>query len=105
MKAISEHPPKEMYQAGQEIDCQCARCGGSCHWVDCYQCDDGYEDRYDEDPLWYGHELYVCDHCQGHGGWNVCGNTPEWCNANPMPGREGVERGFLEWFTYSEREA
>ena len=49
MKIIAEHPPAEMYATGQEIDCQCARCGGSCVWVDCWNgCDDGYHDRYEK---------------------------------------------------------
>lgn len=36
--------------------------------VDCSNCDgEGYIDRHDEDPLWYGHELYPCDWCWGKG--------------------------------------
>ena len=100
MNVIADHPPPEMYAAGQEIDCQCARCGGSCVWHDCYECEDGYNDRHDEDPLWYGHELYICQCCLGRGGWNVCGNSHEWCEANPLTGREAINRGQLEWFTF-----
>lgn len=37
-------------------DYECWKCGG-----------EGWEDRYDEDPLWYGHELYRCSECQGRG--------------------------------------
>ena len=34
MNVIADHPTPEMYATGQEIDCQCARCGGSCEWKD-----------------------------------------------------------------------
>lgn len=41
-------------------------------WFDCWQCGgEGWEDRYEQDPLWYGHELYRCDNCHGKGGWLV----------------------------------
>jgi hypothetical protein len=101
---ISDHPPAEMYQPGLEIECQCARCGGSCGWTYCCNgCDDGYIDRHDEDPLWYGHELYTCDVCRGRGGWNHCGNSTEWCEANPLPGRDDVPRGKIEWFVIEEQ--
>ena len=99
MNVIADHPTPEMYATGQEIGCQCARCGGSCDWKDCYECEDGYIDRHAEDPLWYGHELYDCQCCLGRGGY-VCGNSPEWCEANPLPGRESINRGKLEWFTF-----
>jgi hypothetical protein len=34
-----------------------------------------------------------------------CLSSAEWCNANPMPGRESVERGAIEWFVVERREA
>jgi hypothetical protein len=46
-------------------------------WVDClrFDCEDGYVNRYDEDPLWFDDEYIVCDECQGRGGWWQCVRT------------------------------
>lgn len=53
-------------------DC-CPKCGAYLEWEDCDECGgEGWEDRYDEDPLWYGHELYRCSLCEGSGGWWYC---------------------------------
>ncbi len=71
MKAIADSPTPEMYESGMEIDCQCARCGSS---VD-------------------------TDHCDGKGVWHRCMSSSEWCEANPIPGREDIKRGKIEWFT------
>ena len=43
-----------------------------------------------------------CETCQGYGGWHRCLSSNEWCLSNPLPGRGGVERGQLEWFTVEE---
>lgn len=104
MGVIADHPPREMYASGLEIDCQCARCGSSCHWIDCWNgCDDGYLNFYELDPLWYDDDYdQPCDVCQCRGGWQTCLSEPEWCEANPLPGRENVKRGEIEWFTVSE---
>lgn len=40
----------------------------------------------------------ICDICNGLGHWYRCLSSPEWCKANPLPGREDVERGKVEWF-------
>lgn len=102
MKIIAEHPPAEMYQSVLEIDVQCARCGSSCDYEPCDNCEDGY-DGHDcgEDVCCclYPEENVLCDICDGHGGWNRCLSSREWCEANPLPGREQIERGQLEWFT------
>lgn len=78
-------------------DCQCARCGSSCYFEDCDACGgegfvwgediaSGYDFGWiDED------ETYPCQACRGKGGWWRCISSREWCQANPMPGREGVE--------------
>jgi len=29
----------------------------------------------------------------------VCMSSPEWCEANPLPRREHIKRGKVEWFT------
>lgn len=99
---IAEHPPKEWYRKGVEIDCQCARCGSSCVRVECEECG-GEGSHFGEelgDPLWYDDdEIVTCFTCRGEGGWHWCCSGSEWCNANPIKGRENVERGKIEWFT------
>jgi hypothetical protein len=102
VKAIADRPTREMYASGLEIDCQCARCGSSVEGEHCGACEDGFVDRYEEDPLWYGHELYPCDECGGRGVFHRCCSSPEWCEAHPLPGREGVGRGRVEWFTIED---
>ena len=100
MKHIGPHPTNEMYQAGLEINCQCARCGSSCGWVDCTECSgDGYE----VDPC-DGNLTGTCDCCHGYGGWQLCLSDHDWCKANPLPDRENVKRGEIEWFTLTVRE-
>ena len=32
-----------------------------------------------------------------------CLSSPEWCEANPMDGRDSVERGEIEWFLDEEK--
>lgn len=100
---IARVPPED----GREWDCQCARCGSSADHERCDQCDEGYDGhdcgedccmcRYPEDNM-------ICDICNGHGGWYRCLSSPEWCKANPLPGRESVERGNIEWFVVRDLE-
>lgn len=98
MKVIADHPTDEMYASGLEIDCQCARCGSSVDSEECDACncedgciwDDDDEDAQDWEP---------CPICDGAGVWHRCMSSPEWCQANPIPGREDVPRGKIEWFT------
>lgn len=83
-------------------DHQCARCGSSVGWIDCEQCDEGYHDLYEQDPLWYDEgDVEACDFCVGRAGWWACISTSEWCEANPLPGREDVKRGEIETFEVS----
>ncbi len=70
--------------------------------IACEQCDDGYTadgELHEQDPLWYDEDdTEPCDSCHGAGGWFVCISSPEWCETNPAPGREKIERGQLEWW-------
>lgn len=43
-----------------------------------------------------------CDYCDGTGMWRHCLSSPEWCEANPLHGREQVPRGAVEWYTVAE---
>ena len=87
---ISKYPPSD----GREWDCQCARCGSSCDWQDCWDCDDRFYCDCDDD--------WCCCICHGHGGLWECSSPESWCNANPMKGRDNVPRGQIEWFTFYE---
>lgn len=97
---IQDYPPSPSLP-GENYECQCARCGSSCDWQRCEECEDGY-DGHDcgEDCCMclYPEENVLCQICRGHEGWYVCLSSPEWCKANPLPGREGIERGEIEWF-------
>jgi predicted RNA-binding Zn-ribbon protein involved in translation (DUF1610 family) len=57
-----------------DYDEQCPKCGNSpIHWRRCYECDDGYRDMFEEDPLWYDiGETERCPDCLGYG-------TVTWC--------------------------
>ena len=100
MTHIGPKPPNEFYRADLDIDCQCARCGSSMGYERC-SCDGGTEWIEDEDDEVSDR---VCDICDGEGGWHRCMSDPEWCNANPLEGRENVKRGEIEWFTVPEGE-
>lgn len=76
----------EFFRIGDEEDCQCARCGSSCYFVDCANC--GGEGEIEDEDWQFEGEFYRCDWCMGKGGWWRCCSTKEYCTANPMPGRE-----------------
>ena len=70
-------------------ECMCARCGSSCADKRCEECGGlGYIDDADDD---FGAQTYACETCGGVGGWRFCLSSREWCEANPMPGRELVQ--------------
>lgn len=98
---IQKFPPQD----GGGWDCQCARCGSSCDYQDCWNCEDGGCGSDCCDDLCYGGECIhgdsgeiPCDICQARGGWWSCLSGEEYCNANPIKGRENVSRGQIEWF-------
>lgn len=82
------------YDEGQ----QCARCGSSADWVDCYNCGGEGELGSDcIDDLCHGGECIHgdsgqlrCDICRGKGGWWRCISSRDWCTAHPMSGREAI---------------
>lgn len=99
---IAEFPPQD----GKDYDCQCARCGSSADHQECDQCCgdgvDGHECGEDccmcADP----EDNVRCYTCRGRGGWYRCMSSKEFCEANPLPGREQIERGLIEWFPIAE---
>jgi len=86
------HP--EASSTDEDEDVQCRRCGSSMGWEDCHDCggEGEYPDGWDDD--FYLH----CAWCHGSGGSWWCLSKAEWCEANPLPGREGVDRHTEEWF-------
>jgi DnaJ-class molecular chaperone len=87
---------------GRKEDCQCARCGSSVEYVDCDRC--GGDGVYDLDD-WeeFRRVMRRCSQCDGDGGWRVCLSPAEWCEANPIAGRERIQRGAFEWFDIPAR--
>lgn len=98
-------------QDGRQWDCQCARCGSSMSHESCGACGGdgitGPGELHEQDPLWYDEDDYEsCHQCDGEGGWMFCLSTPEWCEANPLTGREQTPRNTVEWFALEpKREA
>ena len=78
----------------------CARCGSLCDWVVCWDCGGNGYTHHDcgEDVCCclYQEDNVVCETCGGERGWWRCLAAREWCEANPLPGREDVERGNVE---------
>ncbi len=103
---IGPRPLPEMYQPGLEINCQCARCGSSMDYVYCDYCGgdgfNGHDCGEDCCCCLDPEDNIPCDICGGEGGWNRCMSSPEWCEANPLPGRKDVRRGEVEWFVIKE---
>ncbi len=75
-------------------ECQCARCGSSASSEDCEWC-----------PAcgWYEDNDPDCHACQGTGIAHYCLSDADWCNAHPLPGRESIKRGEIEWFKLHEK--
>lgn len=100
---LDTHP-----EDGRDWDCLCARCGSSVDWEPCTTCGgegvDGHYCGEDCCCCLYPDDNMPCDLCDGEGGFRVCISSPEWCQANPLPGRESIERGRIEWFPVEEAE-
>ena len=93
---IQPLPPRD----GRDWDCQCARCGSSCDAQGCDECgNDGWVWEEDDEE-----RLRECPECLGNPVIYRCLSSPEWCEANPVEGRENVPRGKIEWFVVREGE-
>lgn len=63
---------------------QCGRCGSSIHFTDCIDCDgSGFID------------IFMCLECDGDGFIAFCLSSQEWCEANPLPGRDNTPRNTV----------
>lgn len=90
----------------KQTEYQCGRCGSSLDFEECPNCDDGYvgHDCGEDccccaDP----EDNVVCDICRGIGAFPRCISSKEWCEANPLPGREKTPRSTPEAFTVPRR--
>lgn len=91
-------------QAGESVppgsdDPVCARCGSLAVWMECFFCEDGFSEHdCGEDTCCCAEPEpnVACDICDGFEGWWACGSSEDWCQANPMPGRENVEPGEID---------
>lgn len=92
---------------GKDYEPSCARCGSSVDWQECEECGgDGYVDHgcgEDFCCCQYPEDNVPCGCCFANGGRWWCLSSPDWCNANPLPGREEIERGAIEWYEVNER--
>jgi hypothetical protein len=88
---IAEHPPLD----DKEWSCRCARCGADAEWIECWECNgEGYQEDEDDDPDW---GVETCLGCSGECGDYWCTSSSQWCKDNPLPGREDMQQGNLEW--------
>jgi hypothetical protein len=92
---------------GRDEDCQCARCGSSAGFIDCYNCHDGYtsHDCGEDCCCCLEPEDNVpCDVCEGRGGWWNClssyrlASQRERRMADVLPGNPGSD-----WTEQDER--
>ncbi len=96
---IMNWPPND----GRDWHCQCARCGSSCDWQDCEECEDGFVEMDFGDDVVSEFDWVRCPHCKTHGGWWRCMSSTEYCEGNPIDGRETIHHGEIEWYTLEER--
>ena len=83
-------------------DNQCARCGSSVHFVECEHCGGdgfgGHDCGEDCCVCAEPEENVPCDWCCGTGGGYECLSSQKYCESHPIPSRETVKRGAVEWF-------
>lgn len=81
---------------GSDRDVQCGRCGSTLDFEDCDACCGEGVNVWEDDE---GCEIEEeCEQCGGDGFWSSCLSSDEWCQTHPLPGREGTDRGEIEWF-------
>ena len=88
----------------KQVEYQCARCGSSLDFVECGNCDDGFTGHdCGEDSCCCADPCnnVVCDICHGATVLPRCASSKEWCDANPLKGREHMCRSTPEPFKRS----
>lgn len=94
---IQPYPPRD----GRNWEPQCARCGSSVDFTHCDDCEDGLDGHDCGDDCCcclHPEDNVVCQTCYGHGVRWTCLSSVGWCFGNPLPGREEVLRGQIEWY-------
>lgn len=95
---IGPRPPQD----GRDWDCCCARCGGEMDFIHCGDCGGegvaGHDCGEDACMCLRPEDNVACGSCAGAGGWHCCINSPAFCQAHPIKGREDTERDAVEWF-------
>ena len=93
--------PEPIYAGGIETievlgeqDQQCARCGSSVAWLECWECS-GEHDCSEDSCCCLNPADDDRSGCCGTGGSWHCISSREWCTENPMPGREDVKSSAL----------
>lgn len=81
-------------RADEHEPAECPRCGSSTEWVNCWNCGgEGYSHHNcgeDSCCCLDPEDNVRCRECGGRGGAWHCLSSPEWCEANPLPGRAAV---------------
>lgn len=85
------------------MEAQCARCGSSTGWVECWNCDEGYVEVDFGDGIVPDLGMEICELCGGNGGHYTCISDYNWCQTHPLPGRDGVLSGTVETFDADTR--
>ena len=98
------HISREQPDFDRDWDVQCARCGSSLEFEICDACGgDGVVEEEDYEMCDTFYER--CPMCDGKVGLACCLSSDEYCDDNPIEGREHIESGTPEWFTFDPPES
>lgn len=90
---------RELPKDPWDYDTQCARCGSSLRFEACEMCDG--EGWIEGTRHYHVVEHLGCPSCRGERCFPICLSSEEFCQSNPLPGREGEKRSTPEWFKVS----
>lgn len=69
--------PGELIEDVDDPSLECPVCGAEPEWEDCWNCEDGYVDAYEDDPVNNNPgDIDPCAVCLGRGGWHTCTRLP-----------------------------
>lgn len=75
---------------------RCARCGVPAKRQTCLRCDGHRSVTATDTEHPFVRRAIECPDCEGDAIVWVCSMDPQWCNANPLPGRGIIERNTIE---------
>ena len=80
---------------------RCGRCGSDGSFEDCEDCYgtgvSGHECGEDTCSCTDPEDNIICATCLGTGVFFNCLPTVKWCETHPLPGRENILSGTVEW--------